>query len=391
MLQFQNNYLSIYSIKLYYQDMRTDKNIAKKLLASAGITINGDHDYDIQVKNENLYRRVLRQGALGLGESYMDGWWDCDNLDEFFCHILSANLDKQIRGDIGMLLNGALNVVLNAGRKSKAFKVGQHHYDTGNDLFHAMLDKRLVYTCGYWKDAKNLDAAQEAKLDLVCKKIGLKKGQTVLDIGCGWGSFTKFAAEKYGAITTGVTVSIEQKKLADKLSKGLPTKIILQDYRDINQQFDHIVSLGMFEHVNYKNYRQYMKVVNRSLSNDGLFLLHTIGGNVSTTNVDPWMEKYIFPGGMIPSITQIGKSIEGLFVVEDWHNFGPDYDKTLMAWHHNFESNWDTLKGKYDERFHRMWRYYLLSCAAGFRTRNLQLWQIVMSKNGIPGGYKSIR
>lgn len=371
--------------------MRTDKQIAQSLLDMAGITINGDKDYDIQVHNEKLYSRVLRHGSLGLGESYMDGWWDCKNLDQFFYKALNVNLDRKLMKNWDVIARGALNYILNAGSKSRSFKVGERHYDIGNDLYRAMLDNRMVYTCGYWKDAKNLDQAQEAKLDLVCKKIGIKKGQTVLDIGCGWGSFIKYAAEKYGANATGVTVSVEQKKLADELNKRLPAEVILEDYRDINKKFDHVVSLGMFEHVGYKNYREYMEVVHRSLHSDGLFLLHTIGGNVSTHGADPWLGKYIFPGGMIPSIKQIGKSIEGLFVMEDWHNFGPDYDRTLMEWYKNFEKNWDKLSATYDERFHRMWRYYLLSSAAGFRARKLQLWQIVLSKNGTEGTYKSIR
>lgn len=371
--------------------MTNDRQIAKSLLAAVGITINGSQDYDIQVHNEAVYSRVLRQGALGLGESYMDGWWDCPKLDQFFYKILSANLEQTVKGDWRSLLRLASSYVLNTGRKSKAFNVGEKHYDLGNDLFRAMLDKRLTYTCGYWPNAKNLDEAQEAKLDLVCRKIGLQQGQTVLDIGSGWGSFLGFAAGRYGAHPVGVTISTEQKKLADKLYGQLQTTTQFQDYRDINQKFDHVVSLGMFEHVGYKNYRTFMKVVQGALSDDGLFLLHTIGGNHSTTNVDPWMGKYIFPNGMIPSIKQIGQSIEGLFVMEDWHNFSADYDRTLMAWFHNFEGNWELLKPNYDERFHRMWRYYLLLSAGSFRARQIQLWQIVMSKNGVTGGYRPIR
>ena len=269
--------------------------------------------------------------------------------------------------------------------------MGEKHYDIGNDLYRAMLDKRLTYTCGCWKDAKDLNEAQEAKLDLVCKKIGLKGGQRVLDIGSGWGSFIGYAAEKYGASALGVTISKEQKELADALYKNISIKTLLQDYRDINEKFDHIVSLGMFEHVGYKNYRTFMKVAHNALKDDGLFLLHTIGGNQSAMGGDPWLNKYIFPNGMLPSIAQIGKSIEGLFVMEDWHNFGDDYYKTLMAWHKNFEDNWNKIKSNYNERFYRMWRYYLLSCAGSFRARKNQLWQIVLSKKGVNGRYKSIR
>lgn len=371
--------------------MKQEEKIIRSLLAGTGITVNGDDPADPQIHNENFYGRVLRHGSLGLGESYMDGWWDCENLDQFFNKILTANLDSRVKNDWGAALKIALNFVLNAGRKSKAFEVGQKHYDLGNDLYRAMLDKRLTYTCGYWKTAVNLDDAQEAKLDLVCKKIGLKSGQRVLDIGCGWGSFIGYAAEKYGVSALGVTVSKEQKELTDELYKNFPIETRLQDYREINGKFDQIVSLGMFEHVGGKNYRAFMKVAHKTLKDGGLFLLHTIGGNRSVRGNEPWIEKYIFPNSVLPSIKQISQAIEGLFVVEDWHNFGTDYDKTLMAWYSNFEDNWDKIKSNYDERFYRMWRYYLLACAGSFRSRKNQLWQIVLSKKGVAGGYKSIR
>lgn len=371
--------------------MKKEKQIIENLLVSTGITINGDNPYDPQIHNENFYSRVLREGSLGLGESYMDGWWDCEKLDQFFHKILITDLDRRIRHDWNLAFRFALNFIMNAGRKSNAFKIGEKHYDIGNDLYRAMLDERLTYTCGYWADAKNLNEAQEAKLGLVCRKINLKRGQKILDIGSGWGSFIGYAAEKYGVNAVGVTVSKEQKALADALYKNLPVETRLQDYCDINEKFDQVVSLGMFEHVGYKNYRTFMKVVYNALKADGLFLLHTIGGNQSTRGIEPWFDKYIFPNGMLPSIKQIGKSIEGLFVMEDWHNFGDDYDKTLMAWYKNFEDSWNKIKSNYNERFYRMWRYYLLSCAGSFRARKNQLWQIVLSKKGIPGGYQSIR
>lgn len=371
--------------------MKREKQIIESLLAGTEVVINGNNPWDLQVHNENFFGRVLRKGSMGLGESYMDGWWDCENLDQFFDKIFRADIDRRIKKDLKLALKTIFNLALNAGRKSKAFEVGQKHYDIGNDLYRAMLDKRLTYTCGYWKNAKDLDEAQEAKLELICKKIGLKRGQRVLDIGSGWGSFISYAAKNYGVNALGVTISREQKQLTDELYKNLPVETKLQDYRDINEKFDHIVSLGMFEHVGYKNYRAFMKVAHRALKDGGLFLLHTIGGNQSAKGTDPWLNKYIFPNSMIPSIKQIGQSIEGLFVMEDWHNFGDDYDKTLMAWHKNFEDNWEKIKSNYDERFYRMWRYYLLSCAGLFRARKEQLWQVVLSKKGIPGGYQSIR
>ncbi len=371
--------------------MSSLKKAVESLFAEADIKINGTRPWDIKIKNDNFYKRALAKGSLGIGESYMDGLWEVDQLDEFFYKIFQAELSEKIKPSLGLLLNFAKAKIFNLQSKNRAFNIGKVHYDIGNDLYQIMLGGNLTYTCGYWENAKNLDEAQEAKLDLTCKKIGLKPGDKILDIGCGWGSFVKFAAERYGAQVVGITVSKNQVALGRELTKGLPIEIRLQDYRDVNEKFDHIVSLGMFEHVGYKNYRTYFKIAAKNLKDNGLFLLHTIGGNVSTYSNDPWINKYIFPNGMLPSIAQIGKAIEKLFVMEDWHNFGADYDKTLMAWKANVNTDWDKLKNNYDERFYRMWMFYLSVCAALFRSRSIQLWQIVLSKNGVPGGYKSIR
>src|SRR3989344_855756 len=366
------------------------KEKSRKLLSAAGITINGDQPYDIVIHDERLYRQVFLGGSLALGEAYMDGWWDVERLDKFFTKVLAAGLRTKV-GRFRSVLQSAAHILFNRQSIRRAFEVGERHYDIGNDLYVAMLDKRMTYTCGYWDKANTLDEAQEHKLDLICRKLGLRPGQNILDIGCGWGSFAKFAAEKCGVSVTGVTISKEQAALARKLCEGLPVEIILTDYRNIEGMFDHIVSVGMFEHVGYKNYRTYMEVAERHLKDGGLFLLHTIGGNTSIVATDPWIDRYIFPNGMLPSIRQIGGAIEGLFVMEDWHNFGPDYDKTLMAWHRNFNEHWPELQAAYDERFFRMWNYYLLLCAASFRARQNQLWQIVLSKKGLPGGYKTVR
>lgn len=358
------------------------KKLASELLEKAEITINGHQPYDIQVHNDDLYQRVFSQGALGLGEAYMDGWWDCEALDQFFYRILKSNIQEQVRGKWNFYWHIAKSKLVNLQSKRRAYEVGEQHYDRGNDLFKAMLDSRLNYSCAYWKNAENLDEAQEAKLDLICKKLNLSPGMNVLDLGCGYGSFAKYAAENYGVSVTGVSVSRQQVELAKELCKNVPVTIELEDYRNVTGSFDRVLSIGFFEHVGYKNYPTYMKVVNRCLQDDGISLVHTIGSNVSSTSVNPWTHKYIFPNGMLPSVAQIGKSLEKHFVMEDWHNFGPDYDRTLMAWHQNFENAWSELKSKYDERFYRMWRYYLLSSAGSFRSRHIQLWQVVFTLAG---------
>jgi cyclopropane-fatty-acyl-phospholipid synthase len=367
-------------------------NVVRDILALSGIAINGGRPWDIQVVNEKFFDTVLGEGSLGLGESYMAGWWNCERLDEFFARIIPSRPEEKIKRSLKNLLYALGSRVINKGSKARAFEIGERHYDLGNELYRNMLDRRMVYSCAYWKNAETLDDAQEAKLDLICRKLAIEPGQKILDIGCGWGSFAKYASERYGAQVTGITVSREQAKYAEELCAGLPVTIKLQDYReDTGGRFDHIVSVGMFEHVGPKNYRAYLQSASRCLKDDGLFLLHTIGGNETRAVNDPWMEKYIFPNSLIPSMAQISDASEGLFVVEDWHNFGSDYDATLMSWFERFDANWNSLKDKYDARFYRMWKYYLLSCAAAFRTRHLQVWQIVLSKRGVPGGYCAVR
>lgn len=368
----------------------SSEEFVTKVLRRAGITVNGSAPFDIKVHNNRFYTRLLAQGSLGLGESYMEGWWDCDDLSGFFYRLLMARLDEDVN-PAAYLVQSLKSKVLNFSSRPDPYKVGEVHYDLNGELYKTMLDRRMIYTCAYWKDAANLDEAQEKKLQLVCDKIYLKPGMRVLDIGCGWGGFLKYAAEKYGISGVGITVSKEQAAIAREQCKGLDVEIVLQDYRELQGRFDRIVSLGMIEHVGRKYYRIFFETAERCLENDGLFLLHSIGGNKSESGTDPWIERYIFPNSMIPSIAQLGQAMEGLFVMEDWHNFGQYYDRTLMAWFENFDKGWPRMSFSSDTVFYRKWKYYLLSCAGSFRARRNQLWQIVLSKKGIPGGYQSIR
>jgi cyclopropane-fatty-acyl-phospholipid synthase len=356
------------------------KKLLEDVVSRAGITINGTNPYDIRVKNENFYDRVVQDGQLGVGESYMDGWWDCDALDQFFDRIFRTDFTGSFRDSASMVLHNLKGKLFNLQNRQRAYQVGTHHYDVGNDFYQAMLDKRLLYSCACWENASDLESAQEAKLDIICRKIDLQPGMTVLDLGCGWGSFAKFAAEKYGAHVTGVTVSKNQVELGRQLCRELPVEIRLEDYREVAGKFDRVISIGFLEHVGHKNYRCYMKNSWENLKDDGIAFIQTIGRNHSGNNGHPWITRYIFPNGMLPSIAQIGRAMEGLFVMEHWQNYGPDYDKTLMAWYERFEKNWGRFRQQYGQRFYRMWKFYLLSCAGAFRSRKTQLWQIVMRK-----------
>lgn len=369
----------------------SSKQWISELIKPAGVSLDGPNSFDIKVINQNLYNRVQTHGTLGFGEAYVEGWWECEKLDELFYKLLSARVDEHIGLSSPLILNYIFATIFNMQSVGRAFEVGQKHYDLGNDIFTAMLGKSMVYSCGYFREANNLDSAQTAKLDLICRKINLKSGQRVLDIGCGWGSFAKYAAENYNAQVVGITVSERQAEFAKEFCKGLPVEIRLEDYRNINEKFDHIVSVGMIEHVGAKNYPVFIKTAKKCLKKDGLFLLHTIGGLKSEAATDPWINKYIFPNGIVPSLKQLASNLEGNFVVEDMHNFGIYYDRTLISWCENFENNWPNIKDNYDERFYRMWRYYLLSCAGAFRARVPQLWQFVLSLEGVKNGYVSVR
>lgn len=358
-----------------------------RLFAQGGVKVNGSAPWDIQLHDTAVLDQVLARGNLGLGEAYMDGRWDCERLDELFCRLLRARLGEQVR-PVPMLFQALRARLFNRQTGRRAWHVGERHYDLGNAFYAAMLDPRMTYTCALWDGAGTLADAQDAKLDLVCRKLGLMPGMTLLDIGCGWGGLMAYAAERYGVECVGVTVSREQLEWARERHGALPVEFRLQDYRDLDERFDRVASLGMFEHVGRKNFRTFMRVARRCLNPDGLFLLHTIGKNARRGTTDPWMDRYIFPGGDLPSVGQIGDALDDLFVVEDVHSLGADYDRTLMAWHERFEAGWSAFSARLGERFHRMWRYYLLSCAGAFRARDIQLWQWVLSPQGVAGGYR---
>ncbi len=362
----------------------------RHLLSFADVRIDGDRPWDIRVYDNRFYPRVMAKGSMGFGEAYMDGWWDCERIDELVARIFKAKLNTRI-SPWKEVFSHLRARAINAQKPSACAASCRHHYDIGNDLYLRMLDKRLIYSCGYWKNAACLDEAQEQKLTLVCRKLRLKPGMRVLDIGCGWGGTAKFMAEKCAVTVVGVTVSQAQATFAKNACRGLPVDIKLMDYRRVKGTFDRIVSIGMVEHVGYKNYRTFMRMAHRHLKPDGLFLLHTIGGNTSVRKTDRWIARYIFPDSMLPSAKQLTTAAEGLFVLEDWHNFGPDYDRTLISWFGNFQRHRREITEAYGERFYRMWKFYLLSCAGSFRARANQVWQIVFSPEGVPGGYAAPR
>jgi cyclopropane-fatty-acyl-phospholipid synthase len=316
----------------------------------------------------------------------MDDCWNCDALDEMCCRAIRAGLDKRFAfrlPNVWALLT-ALLVNQQTARRSR--KVSRLHYDLSNDFFEAMLDPNMQYSCALFAEGDDLASAQLRKLDWICERLRLRPGLRVLDIGCGWGGLVRYAARHYACNVVGITISREQFQYAQRWCSGLDVEIQLRDYREVSERFDRVVSVGMIEHVGQKNYRTYMRAVARSLAEDGLFLCQGICGNFSRFHTDPWIKRYIFPNSMLPSVAQLTRAAEGVFIVEDVKNIGPNYDPTLLAWEENFRRAWPRFADRYGERFRRMWRFYLLSCAGAFRARSLQVFSILFSKEGKPVG-----
>lgn len=385
-------------------NLRNNQPIPKVVEAyteAVGVAFNGNAPWDIQVHDKRLYRDLLKRGSLAFGEGYVNGWWSCSQLDELFTRLLRPEQSLEIlqgfqaSSRLQSWIQSVGERFINWQTQLRSHQVGRRHYDIDPRVYAAMLDSRKIYSCGYWENAKSLEEAQEQKLRMICEKLELQQGERLLDIGCGWGGLAAYAAKEYGVEVVGITVSSQQVRFAKEKTKGLPVKIFLTDYRselvEKEKPFDKIVSVGMMEHVGRKNDKKYFAIAERKLKQEGLMLVQTIGSRKTNYQVDPWINTYIFPNGRLPSAQQLCNGFEDYFKLEDWHNFGKDYDKTLMAWWRNFDHAWGQLGEDLTPSFYRLWSYYLLSCAGLFRSGQGQLWQIVLSKPTRKQSYRSVR
>ena len=359
----------------------------RELLAEADIKINGNRPWDLQVHDDRAYDRMMRDGSIGFGEAFMEGWLDCDRVDQMLFSAFRARLSQKV--DARTAVFEAFKSRLNPfGSHARSREIGKKHYDAGNDLFKIMLDPYMIYSCGYWRRAQDLDQAQQDKLAMTCRKLMLEPGMRLLDIGCGWGGLARYAAEHHGVSVVGVTVSEQQLELGREMCADWPIELRYQDYREVPDRFDRVVSVGMFEHVGRQYYPEFFEAFDRCLEPDGIALLHTVG-YLKEDVINPWYDKYIMPGVEFPTVKNIVDAADGHFVVEDLHTWeGAHYDKTLMAWFERFDDGWATLRSAYDDVFYRMWKLYLQGCAAAFRAERMRVWQVVFSKTGIPGGFE---
>jgi len=367
-------------------------------------TVDGLNQWDPQVRDDDFFGMVAGDGMLGLGNAYVKGYWECEDLFEFFCRAIRGGLLEFMADSPVMKALMTAYRTTNRQSQTQAKKNVVAHYDRGNDLFEAFLGKTMAYTCAVWdnpldlEEGETLDEAQERKLDRICQKLHLESGMRVLDIGCGWGPFMRYVAGHFEVEVVGITLSAEQIAYIEKRNGGfkhsgsLPIKAVLADFRTFDAgKFDRVLSIGMFEHVGRKNHEEYFKAVDRCLESDGLSLIHCFGkSDPRVPLIDPWTEKHIFPGMELPTVVDITTAMEGAFNLLDLEEMGQHYPKTLLAWSANFDCNWEQIS-HYGEEFRRMWRYYLLSCAAVFHVRKVLLWQVVFARKEDGQLYEPVR
>jgi cyclopropane-fatty-acyl-phospholipid synthase len=363
-----------------------------QLLAAADIHLNGSRPWDIQINNPLTLGRIMRDGSLGMGESYMDGWWDCQAIDQMMTRAVRARLHEHL-GTPRAHVQSWFGQWAKRLPSSNARIVGRAQYDLNNQLFCAMLDSSMSHSSAYWEEgATTLEQAQEAKMEMVCRKLQLKPGMRLLDIGCGWGSFMRYAAKHYGVTALGLTTSKEQMALGQSMNQDLPVQFEHTDIQHFNtnsrSQFDCVVSLGMLNTPVLAANNALFSTARRSLKKDGLFLLETMGNNQRGQLLEPWLQKHLLCQIPLPSLGDVTDVAQLDFVVEDVHNLGADHDRTLLHWHQRFERAWPQLRLAYDERFYRMWRYHLMGSAGSFRARSTQIWQMVMSPKGLSSVYR---
>ena len=378
------------------------KFILRKLIRLGTLTLidsygkyhvfGGGEDLRVTIRfTDNLTSwKLIFSPSLALGEEYMDGRIIVENGTIFdLLSLLGKNLENQKKSGMYEFLEPYRKLFRRFQQYNPiitSHKNVAHHYDLSNELYSMFLDKDLQYSCAYFNTpSSDLESAQEQKKFHIAAKLSLKGNQNVLDIGSGWGGMGLFLAKNYEVNVTGVTLSLNQLRVSQQraIEENLSDRLIfkLQDYRKLTGTFDRIVSVGMFEHVGVNQYEIFFKKVEKLLSSDGVILLHTIGRNTPPSVTDPWIRKYIFPGGYIPALSEVSKEIEKTsFIITDIEFLGPHYAETLRHWRLRFGKNRENIKALYDEHFCKMWEFYLAASEMAFRYLGMSVYQIQLTK-----------
>lgn len=360
--------------------MAFSKHLITYLFSRADIRVGGSRSWDIEVTDPRFFRTLMKRGSLGLGEAYMDGWWRAEDLEAFFYRCIKSNLYQASQSLPFHVRRRLLDKLNNQQNRNKSVRVARQHYNLGNDLFFEFLGHYKNYSCGYFRDTDDLCQAQLKKMQQICREMAFKSGERVLDVGGGWGEIARHVATNHECQITSINISDEQITHARRHCAGLPVEIKKLDYRDLDKGFDKILVIAMLTHVGPKNYRVFMETLHRCLEPGGTVLIESVGSPTDKINCEPWTDKYIFPGGVIPSLRQIDRAIDGLFTRERTAEFGDYYHLTMRAWHENFTRAWPQLQLRYPEKVRLMFEYFFLSVAAAFRARSLLHWHIVLRK-----------
>lgn len=344
----------------------------------------------VRLHDESLVRRILLNPDLGIGEGYMEGSFTIDDDDlHGFLALAVRNSQNAWRHPLHRFL-WKLRYLSRVARQynpaGRARRRVAHHYDLSGELYDLFLDSDKQYSCAYFRSPDDtLEQAQAQKKAHIAGKLRIEPGMRVLDIGCGWGGLALTLARDYGARVLGVTLSEEQHEVANERARaaglGNRAQFRLMDYREVEGTFDRVVSVGMFEHVGAPHYREYFRTVREKLTEDGIALIHTIGRSTPPGANSPWIEKYIFPGGYIPALSEIMTAVEKEdFISQDIEVWRLHYAQTLRHWHDRFVANEERVREIYDDRFCRMWRYYLVACEQTFRCNRQVVFQLQLAR-----------
>jgi cyclopropane-fatty-acyl-phospholipid synthase len=358
----------------------------------------GDPEADVRaritLRDSDLLRRIAKGGSLALGESYVEGSWDVEGEDlvTFFRILFANKLDQRMPGSLSQRLANLVRSVSQSPTTARKAQLDvRRHYDLGNEFFALMLDPTMAYSCGYaHKPEDSLATMQQQKYARICQKLGLERGGSLLDIGCGWGGFLAYVAEHYpGVRATGITLSGEQLRIARErvrsVAPGGRVEVAMCDYRDLEGRYDFVVSIGMFEHVGRSQYGAFFRKTHQLLYPHGVSLLHTIGMEEPPWRTqDPWVDTYIFPGSRLPRMEELAREARlSDLAIGHVENLRPHYAMTLQRWRHNFSQNWEDIRKldpRFDERFRRLWTYYLQLSEACFIDSTVELYQVLMCR-----------
>lgn len=361
-------------------------NTKLQIINNKTSTISTNNNPDIIVNNNNFYTKLLKHGEIGLGESYVDKDWDSNNLEETLYNLIINQKKIEnaiIKNSPNLIIKKLLDIPSDIFSTDNTKNDIKFHYDIGNKLYENMLGKSMLYSCAYfYKQGLSLDEAQYAKLDLIAKKLNLKEGMRVLDIGCGFGTAAIYLSKKFNVNILGISLSKEQINYFNSIYTGTQVQVIYKDYRELtrehNNSYDCIYSIGMFEHIGINNHIDYYNKCFKLLKTNGTMLIHTIVSNKRLYSHNSWITKYIFPGAELPHISDFTKKYTDNWLLQDLQCIGKSYSKTLLAWKKNINDS--SVFNNYDDKFKRTWNYYLLLCSAAFRAREITVFQLVYFK-----------